>query len=279
MKAIVFGASVSDQTITEMRKNYDIVAFADNDVNKVRGGYWNDIPIIAPNDIVSLQWDEIIIMSISGMETIKKQLLDMGISEHKINTRYIDLNVESRKRFCADFAKVMYSKNISGCVAEAGVFQGEFAAIINDSFPDRKLYLFDTFEGFDQRDVDFEETNKYSNAKAGYLNITSETLVLDKMKYPENCIIRKGYFPETAEGINEEFCYVNLDMDLYKPTLEGLRFFYPLMVKGGIITVHDYFSEGYEGIKVALKEFMNETSDDIVPFPIGDGISIAIQKG
>lgn len=277
MKAIIFGASVSEQTIKEMSGKYEIVAFADNDASKV-GEDLNDIPIIAPTGIERLQWDEIIIMSISGMEAIKKQLLNMGISEHKINTRYIDLNVEPRKRFCADFASIVYSKNISGCVAEAGVFQGEFAAIINHSFPNRKLYLFDTFEGFDQRDIIFEENSKYSNAKAGHLSITSEMLVLDKMKYPENCIIRKGYFPETAMGICEKFCYVNLDMDLYKPTLEGLRFFYPLMVKGGIITIHDYFSDGYQGIDAAVKEFISEISDDIVPFPIGDHISIAIQK-
>lgn len=68
-------------------------------------------------------------------------------------------------------------------------------------------------------------------------------------------------------------------MDLYKPTLEGLRFFYPLMVSGGIITVHDYFSQGYEGVKAALKEFMDEMQDNMVPFPIGDHTSIAIQKG
>lgn len=42
--------------------------------------------------------------------------------------------------------------------------------------------------------------------------------------------------------------------------------------------MHDYFGNGYEGIKAAVKEFMDETFDDIVPFPIGDNVSIAIQK-
>lgn len=98
------------------------------------------------------------------------------------------------------------------------------------------------------------------------------------MLHPENCIIKKGYFPKTANGINETFCYVNLDMDLYKPTLEGLRFFYPIMIKGGIIIVHDYSSKGYEGINATVHEFIEEISDNIVPFPIGDHVSIAIQK-
>ena len=242
------------------------------------GGYLDDVIIVNPDNIMELQWDEIIIISLSAMETIKKQLMDMGIPEYKINTTYIDFNVKPRKQFLLDFSSIVHNRGISGCVAEAGVFQGEFAAAINECFSDRKIYLFDTFEGFDARDIVYEEKNHFSDATTGHLNITSEELVLNRMKYPGQCIIKKGYFPESAEGIEDTFCYVNLDMDLYKPTLEGLRFFYPLMVKGGIITIHDYFSKGYEGINAALYEFIEEIDESIVPFPIGDHISIAIQK-
>lgn len=142
------GATPSAKTLyEEIKKKYDIVAFADNDTKK-RGGM-DRVPIIAPTDIGNLSYDEIIIISTSAMEAIKNQLLEMKIPEHKINTRYIDLNVIPRKKFCKDFASIIYSNNISGCVAEVGVFQGEFASVINKNFPDRKLYLFDTFEGFD----------------------------------------------------------------------------------------------------------------------------------
>lgn len=37
------------------------------------------------------------------------------------------------------------SKNIKGNVAELGVYKGKFARYINKMFPDRNLYLFDTF--------------------------------------------------------------------------------------------------------------------------------------
>lgn len=278
MKVIVFGATTSAKaTYEEIKKKNDIVAFVDNDPQKWEKNI-DGIRIISPVEIENLVWDEVIIISTSAMESIKEQLLKMGVSEYKVNTRYVDLNVIPRKKFCEDFASIIYKNHIQGCVAEAGVFQGEFASIINKYFPDRRLYLFDTFEGFDQRDIILEEKNQYSNAKAGNLSITSETLVLDKMLYPENCVIKKGYFPMTKAGINEVFCYVNLDMDLYKPTLEGLRFFYPCMVRGGIITIHDYFSNGYEGINAAVHEFIGEVKDEIVPFPIGDHTSIAIQK-
>lgn len=278
MKVIVFGASKSAMKIyDEIKKTSEIIAFCDNDENKW-GGCIDNVKIISPSEIMDMQCDKIIITSFSSMNVIKQQLCDMGVSEGKIDTSYVDLSVRARENFLRDYAKIVYQFDIKGCVAEAGVFQGEFAKIINENFPDRKLYLFDTFEGFDEKDIAYEQINKYSEAKTGYLNITSEKLVLSKMKYSEKCVIRKGYFPETAVGLEEEFCFVNLDMDLYKPTLEGLRFFYPKMVKGGIIVIHDYFYAGYEGVNVALKEFLNESADSVTPFPIGDAVSIAIQK-
>lgn len=233
MRAIVFGATESAQsTYDDIRKDYEIVALTDNDKNKWEK-YICGVFVVNPADIFNMEWDEVIIISVSAMEAIKKQLLGMGIQPCKINTRYVELNVIPRIRFCEDFAAIVYDKGMMGSVAEAGVFQGEFAAVINRSFPDRKLFLFDTFEGFDKRDILYEERNHYSNSKEGHLSITSEELVLSKMPYPGKCVIKKGYFPESACDVDEKFCFVNLDMDLYKPTLEGLRFFYPSMIRGG----------------------------------------------
>jgi O-methyltransferase len=44
-----------------------------------------------------------------------------------------------------------------GCVAELGVYRGDFAQYINTLFPNRKFYLFDTFEGFDKKNFDKED--------------------------------------------------------------------------------------------------------------------------
>lgn len=276
MKAIVFGATNSaKEKYREISLKYDIVALCDNDINKV-GGEIEGIKIMHPNQILEMEWDEIIIMSTSAMSIIRQQLIDLGVQESKINTSYVDFNVRAREVFVKDFAKIVYKYGLQGNVAEAGVFQGEFAKVMNECFPDRKLYLFDTFEGFAEQDVVYEKENKFSEAEVGNLNITSVELVLSKMKYLNNCIVRKGYFPDTTEGINDKFSFVNLDMDLYKPTLEGLKYFWPRMIDGGIILVHDFFSHGYEGVNKAVDEFIEECH--VTPFAIGDGVSIAIQK-
>jgi len=110
--------------------------------------------------------------------------------------------------------------NRKGAVAELGVYQGEFAKIINESFPDRKLYLFDTFEGFDSKEKVSEKERGFSQGNQDFSD-TSAELVLSKMKYPENCVIKKGYFPDTAKDLNETFVFVSIDTDLYDPIYNG----------------------------------------------------------
>ncbi|MCM3338746.1 TylF/MycF family methyltransferase [Paenibacillus sp. MER TA 81-3] len=163
-------------------------------------------------------------------------------------------------------SREIYSNNIEGAVAELGVYKGDFSKIINHLFKDRRLFLFDTFEGFSQRDVNFEKNHQLSNIKVGHLCDTTINTVLLKMNNPENCIVKKGYFPESAQDINnEKFAFVSIDTDLYTPTLEGLKFFYPRLEKGGYILIHDYNHVKYKGVKKAVKEFCKEEGLNYVP--------------
>jgi len=174
-------------------------------------------------------------------------------------------------------ANEIYDKNIAGSVAELGVFRGDFAKIINAAFPERKLYLFDTFEGFDKRDVKKDIENGFSVGFSPVNGIFSETsieLVLQKMETKENCIIKKGYFPETAEGINEQFSFVSIDCDLYDPIYSGLHYFYDRLNKGGYIWVHDYNNKNYSGVKAALRKFSGEKN--VSYFPLSDSCGSAV---
>ncbi|GHU50057.1 hypothetical protein AGMMS49975_00330 [Clostridia bacterium] len=90
-----------------------------------------------------------------------------------------------------------------------------------------------------------------------------------------NVVLKKGYIPDTFADIEEkEFVFVNLDMDLYAPTLAALRFFKDKMTKRAVIIVHDYFNKLLTGVKKAVKEFAEEA--DISLIPIGDSYSIAV---
>ena len=125
----------------------------------------------------------------------------------------------------------IYRRGILGAVAELGVFRGDFAKHINQAFPDRKLYLFDTFEGFNEKDKNTEVINDFSSADQDFSS-TSVDLVLSKMKHPKNCIVKQGYFPESSKGLNETFAFVSIDVDLFEPTYAGLVYFYQKLSGG-----------------------------------------------
>lgn len=123
---------------------------------------------------------------------------------------------------------------IDGDCAELGVYQGQFAKLINEKFPKRKLYLFDTFQGFSEKDICSEETFNDSNIFVGQLGDTSIKKVIEKMKYPEQIIICEGWFPLTIPSKEIKYAFVSLDCDLYAPILAGLEYFYPRLTKGGV---------------------------------------------
>jgi O-methyltransferase len=123
-------------------------------------------------------------------------------------------------------------KNISGALAELGVYRGDQASIISKLFPDRPFYLFDTFEGFSQVDIELE-TGRFSESSTTDFSDTSIDIVLSKLLNPERCLIKKGFFPETAKGVETNFAFVSLDVDLFAPTLAGLEYFYPRLERGG----------------------------------------------
>ena len=278
-KCLIFGTGSTGRRILNLiRSKYEVLGFLDNDTTKW-GTSVENIPVLGNTIPDKLEYDEVFVCSLPAMAIIKEQLLESGIPDCKINTELISVQVNARINFLRDYSALINPNNdLSLAVAEGGVYQGDFSKIINECFPHNRLYLFDTFEGFDSRDIEIEHRENYSILDVKHMGNTGIELVLSKLPHKENAIIKKGYFPETAVGIDEKFIFVNLDFDLYKPTLEGLRFFYPKMVKDGIILIHDYFNPGYKGIQEAIYDYMDETKNKLKLFPIGDRCSLGIIK-
>lgn len=173
-------------------------------------------------------------------------------------------------------------KELSGfCVAEAGVFRGDFAWIINEKFHECELYLYDTFEGFDKKDM-IDEINhsfteerrvKSTHAWLGNPSVSPEQrieVVKGKLKYGDKCHIRKGYFPNSADLEKEKrWVFVSLDMDLYQPMKAGLFYFWPKMVEGGVMFIHDYNNKAFRGVKKAVAE-AEDAFGRIYKIPVSD---------
>ena len=295
MGTIIFGAGFYGTLYYQqcIKRGEKVLAFADNNVGLV-GSYIESAPIISPQDINKYPYEKIVI-SVSNKNTIAeitRQLAEYGICEEKIEVLvYSSFNpfdeaTDSRVIWLRDFANYICTSSIPGNTAECGVFRGYFASYINKYFQDRKLYLFDTFDGFDINDFEVEiemGDNSFIGGRfshdAKMFSATSEGLVMRYMPNPGNCIVKKGYFPETAVDVLDTFCFVNLDMDLYQPMLAGLRFFWDKITPKGVMLLHDYFGPELPGVKQAVSDFEDEIKRKIHKVPIGDSCSIALIKG
>jgi O-methyltransferase len=97
------------------------------------------------------------------------------------------------------------------------------------------------------------------------------------MSFPENCRPIKGFFPESATGLDDQFVFVSLDTDLFEPIYNGLNFFYPKLVSGGYIFVHDFNSGVYKGVRQAVEQFCNEQKITYLPLPDMGGSVIIVK--
>ena len=162
---------------------------------------------------------------------------------------------------------------VQGAVAELGVFRGDFSALINQKFSTRKLYLFDTFEGFNQEETEREtEKGRCDEMFVRYHTQTSVDRMLDILPFPEQCEVCKGFFPASVsvEASRELYAFVSIDVDFEDSIYEGLRFFYPRMNDRGVIFLHDYNSAFLSGVKSALKRYEQELGFLLRKIPLAD---------
>ncbi len=159
-------------------------------------------------------------------------------------------------------------EGLQGSLAECGVYRGALSKFIHDMLPDRRLFLFDTFEGFDQRDSETQNDERFKD--------TSVQFVLEYIGRTDNVIIRKGYFPDTARGLEDErFVFVMLDFDKFEPTLAALEFFYPRMERGGFLFIHDYNSpESSWASAKAVDGFLADKPEKLIFVPDAWGTAL-----
>jgi O-methyltransferase len=156
---------------------------------------------------------------------------------------------------------------VDGAVAELGVGVGTFAATLNRYFPERTLYLFDTFSGFDPRDLAAEVARGRGGAPYGVTKVTVGK-VRSRLPHPEKAEFRVGWFPESAAGCEgETFCLVNVDVGVYRPTYAGLQWFYPRLAAGGYLLVNDYNNGHCTGVREAVHQFVRETGAPYTVLP------------
>jgi hypothetical protein len=170
----------------------------------------------------------------------------------------------------------IFQNNIEGDFVECGVWKGGSSMMMalylkEKGIPNRKVYLYDTFEGMNAPS-DLDKTFSGEDAKE-LLDIQDKTddasiwcySSLDEVKrnllstqyVPENLIFIKGKVEETLNDfLPEKLALLRLDTDWYESTKKELNCLYPLLNQKGVLIIDDFGH--WEGAKKAVIEYFDE---------------------
>ncbi len=174
--------------------------------------------------------------------------------------------IVSRARCFILYQFAKQARTMNADVSEIGVYRGGTAKLISKVVAGnaQTVHLFDTFSGMPPTD-----STKDLHKEGDF----SDTMIDEVKKYLKDCNnvrFYQGFFPDTSGPvINLQFCFVHIDVDIYKSVLDCCEFFYPRMIKGGIMVFDDYGFLSCFGAKMAVDEFFSDKVESPCYLPTG----------
>jgi hypothetical protein len=183
------------------------------------------------------------------------------------NNFYLTCNSGRMAKAIAQYRLFEKTAQIEGDIVECGIFKGSsfsrfamYRKILN--LEDKKIIGFDSFGSFPETEYDQDKVLRENFiSSAGNQSISKKQLedVLKNKKCQKNTILLEGNItktvPEFVNKNNIKISLLNLDVDIYEPTVVILKYLFPLMSKGGIIILDDY--ESFPGETKAVDEYIN----------------------
>lgn len=183
-----------------------------------------------------------------------------------------NLYSQDRKWTLREYVKL--SNSLPGDLAECGCYVGTSAFFTAQASTHGKLYLFDSFQGLS--DPDATDKNIAVDVMpwaAGDLCTSEATLRNNLSRFGDSIVVLPGWIPERfSEIADRQFRVVHIDVDLYQPTRDSLEFFYPRLVKGGVIVMDDYGFKTCPGATRAAEELAAAQGIGILHLATGQGV-------
>ncbi|WP_222706986.1 TylF/MycF/NovP-related O-methyltransferase [Neolewinella aurantiaca] len=174
-------------------------------------------------------------------------------------------------------------KKIPGDFVECGVWRGGSSMMIakclaKRGVQDRKIYLYDTYEGMSKPDdndftvdtkedamIKFESTSKSEDSSDWcYASIDEVKQNMFNTGYNQkNLHFIKGKVEDTIPGtIPGQIALLRLDTDWYQSTKHELEYLYPLLEKNGVLIIDDFGH--WEGCKKAVVEYFDNDENEVL---------------
>lgn len=192
------------------------------------------------------------------------------------------------------FKKILHT---NGSIIECGTLHGagalawaKLSAIFEPANHTRRIFSFDTFQGFPSVNTADTATGTFNELNVGGLTGSPEKSVEDAVRVfdlnrqvnhiPKVHLI-KGDIMQTADQFLIDHPHVvvsmlYLDFDLYEPTKKALEVFYPRMPKGSIIVFDELNAEIFPGETKAVDEVIGLRNLKIQRFSFDSYVSYAV---
>lgn len=198
--------------------------------------------------------------------------------EHKhIVSKVAPFTMTSQERVFSliEAVKYIHKYHIEGDIVECGVWKGGSMLAIAETLhrlgdTQRKLFLYDTFEGMSEPsgvDETFDGDNaatllQKDQQKSGliwaYSTLDTVKQTMNLSKYPaENIHYVKGKVEDTIPAQTpQKIALLRLDTDWYESTKHELIHLFPLLQTGGILIIDDYGF--WKGARKAVDEYFEQ---------------------
>jgi hypothetical protein len=197
-----------------------------------------------------------------------------------------------------DAVRYLVRNDIAGDLVECGVWRGGSMMavalqLLELGVRDRKLHLFDTFEGMappTEVDVDphgtaavqiFGASGRGTNEKPlpwKPASMGEVRTALGSTGYPDDQVhLIKGKIEDTVPAAApQSIALLRLDTDWYESTRHELEHLFPRLVDGGVLIIDDY---GYwKGSRKAVDEYIERNAVPLLLFRVDDAMRIAIVR-
>ncbi len=164
-------------------------------------------------------------------------------------------------------------RHLEGDLAECGVYRGAtlvpMGMYLRQSGVDKRLYGFDSFEGFDaaiESEIALGGAPDIHKRRGGFGDTSFQEVAAKLQRFGlfQQVQIIKGYFVDTLSQFSaHKFCLVHLDVDIYESYRVTLDFFYPRMVRGGVILIDEYNDPPWPGCNKAVDEFLDDKPESL----------------
>lgn len=203
-------------------------------------------------------------------ENFNKLVDDILLKQYSMIGKYCYSSIYDQKK---------HIDSIEGDIVECGVWKGGMCVFLAKLFPNKKLWVVDSFTGFEKLEeatypTDLLEKHKVIEPHVyGYQIRTAISSSIDEVKsvfkeYDEldnpNINFLEGYVRDTLKPETcpiQNIALLRVDVDSYSATMDVLENLYPKVTKGGMIIFDDGNIES--GIW-AIHDFFQKNSIEMV---------------